>query len=385
MIGQKGVPATWGGVENHVEHLSKRLVSFGHDVVAYTRPYYVSKQKVREWNRSENGLRLVSLPTVRTKHLDAPVSTLLATVHAMIFENPDMYHFHSVGPSLFSFLPRIFRPSARVVTTFHSPDRLHSKWGWFAQRMLTLGEWTALKFAHKTITVSRDLQGYAEKEYGMKPAYIPNGIDQVENIQPSMITAEFGLAGEDYALVAARLVSHKGVHYLIDAWKQLDTEKKLVIAGDSTFTDEYVQQLHAQAAGDDRIIFAGFQTGQMMKELFSNAYLYVQPSESEGLSVAVLEAAAYGRAILASDIPANAEVVKDRGFLFENTNVADLTAQLETLLADPARVQEAGKRLRSHAYAEYHWSTIAQNTSALYESLKPVVREAHAHAQYTVK
>lgn len=375
MIGQKGMPATWGGVENHVDKLSHRLAGLGHQLVVYTRPYYTSKEQVHTFNQTQQNIQLVSIPTLRSKHFDTIVHTFMATINAM-WKNVDIYHFHSVGPSLLSFLPRLFRPHARVVNTFHSPDRLHAKWGWFARKILTIGEWTALKFAHKTITVSRELKEYSKEKYGVGAVYIPNGVDAAHTRKASMITAEFGLQENEYILFVARLVAHKGAHHLIRAYKQLNTKKKLVIVGDSTHTDAYVQELKELAGNDSNIIFTGFQSGPMLDELFTNAYLYVQPSESEGLSVALLEAASYGKAILASDIPANMEAISTAGFLFKNTNVEDLRNQLERLLHAESELQTAGKELRRYVLEEYNWDRIALSTSALYEMITPAGHEA---------
>lgn len=366
-IGQKGIPATWGGVEQHVEKLSRRVAASGNDVIVYNRPHYASEEKANEYVKNTKRLRAITLRSLPTKHFDAIVHTAIATMHAIWKENPDIYHYQGVGPSLLSFLPRLFRPHARVITTFHSPDRLHQKWNWFAQWVLTVAEWTALHFAHKTVTVSHALQDYASETYGVTPAYIPNGVEIPQNRKPSLMNAEYGLEGNDYILVVSRLVRHKGIHYLIDAFKWMDTDKKLVIVGGSAQTDDYVSELHEMATDDDRIIFTGYQTGQMLEELFSNCYMYVQPSESEGLSISVLEAASYGAAILASDIPANSEIVRGKGFEFQNTNVSDLRVKLEQLLDNPEAIETAGRELRRHIIRAYNWETITDDTVSVYE------------------
>lgn len=363
------MPASWGGVEQHVHHLVHEIADENTQAVVYTRPHYTPKEVVAEFNTANDNIRLVSIPSTGTKHLDTILYTLLATLHAIVIEKPGIFHFHSVGPSLLSWLPRLFRPSARVVTTFHSPDRLHQKWNWFARKVLTCGEWTATHIAHKTIAVSRDLQEYAENRFSKPVVYIPNGVELSQWLKPSMITAEYGLTENDYLLVVSRLVRHKGVHYLIEAFKKIKTTKKLVIVGDSAATDDYVAELKRQAQDDDRIIFTGYQSGRMLEELFSNCALYVHPSESEGLSIALLEAASYGCGILASDIGPNREVVQGRGFLFRNKSAKDLKEQLEYIMVRPKEVEEAGKVLRQFVSAEYNWEEIGKETRRLYGSL----------------
>lgn len=361
MIGQKGIPAVYGGVERHVEELSSRLSALGHEVTVYTRPYYTSKLRT-----SHQGVRLVSLPSLHTKHLDAITHTLLATFHAMK-EQAEVFHYHGVGPSLVAWIPRLFRPKARVVTTFHSPDRLHKKWGLIARLALTFGERAAIYFGHETISVSRSLNIYCQERYGKTTTYIPNGVPNMQTIKPSMIDSAFGLKGDDYILVVTRLVPHKGVHYLIKAHAQLNTSKKLVIVGDSAFTDAYVKELREMSSPN--VIFTGWQNGQMLAELFSNASLYVQPSDSEGLPISVLEAAAYGLPIIASDIPSNMEIVGKCGRPFVKADVTDLARALREVLQDVDVRQEMSRKARKLVQEEYEWNAISQNTVRLYQRL----------------
>ncbi|MBI2410346.1 MAG: DUF5011 domain-containing protein [Candidatus Kerfeldbacteria bacterium] len=369
MIGQKGIPATWGGVEQHVDHLSQELRALGHEIFVYSREYYVSPSFVAAYNKQQAGIQVISLPTIQSKNIDTIVHTFLATMHAILFVKPDIYHFHSVGPSLLSWLPRVLRPRAKVIVTFHCEDRLHQKWGRFARFMLTLGEWTATHFPHQTITVSKTLTAYALEKYGCTGVYIPNGVDIVAPLAPAQITEQWGLTQGNYMLTVARLVRHKGVHHLIEAFKKTTTDKKLVIVGGSTHTDEYVQYLHKLAGDDRRIIFTGFQRGTVLNELFANAYLYIQPSESEGLSVAVLEAASFARPIVASDIPANAEIVAGNGLLFRNMDTTDLQKQLLFGLEHTAQMREAGKQLQRHIQKEYNWQAIAKEVNTVYNHL----------------
>lgn len=371
LIGQKGIPASWGGVERHVDQLARRLASRELSVTVYARRYYVTPAAVAALEKATPNLKVVVLPTLRSKHLDTIFHTLVSTLHAMLVVRPDLYHYHSVGPALVSWLPRVFRPASRVVATSHSPDRLHQKWGWFARLMLTLGERAALTFPHTTVTVSRDLQRYCRETYRKATHYIPNGVEEPQLRKASLITAEYGLEGDDYFLVVSRLVRHKGIHYLIQAYRDLDTDKKLVIVGDSAYTDDYVAELKALAGHDQRIIFTGYQTGKILEELFSNCALYIQPSESEGLSVAVLEAGSYGRPVLGSDIPSNSEVLLGRGFLFENRNVADLAEQLYRLERRTDLCEKSGRELRSHILANYDWEQITDATQEVYAGAEP--------------
>ncbi len=368
MFGQKGVPATWGGVEQHVHHLSKQLSSAGNAVIVYSRRHYVSPKKAEQFQKEHPLVRIVFTPTLRTKHFDTIISTLFAVTHALLFVRPDVYHFHSVGPSLLSFLPRVFAPNARVIATFHSPDRLHGKWGSFARLMLTLGERAALSFPHQTIVVSRELQDYAQEAYGKHAWYIPNGVEVQDGEDVgSELLAGLGLSPQDYAIVVNRLVPHKGVHFAIEAWMRLETDKKLAIVGDAAIgTEEYVSQLKDLAANDPRIIFTGFQTGRALKQIYANAYASIHPSDSEGLSIALLEAASFGKGIIASNIPANVEVVQHGGFFFDKGDVDGLTEQCAFILKNPHVLKVAGRSIKEHVKQQYNWDDIAKNTTRLY-------------------
>ena len=368
MIGQKGIPAIYGGVERHVEELSKRLTKLGHGVFVYTRPHYSIKGQ-----KSYQDVNLISLPSVHTKHLDAISHTFLATLHAL-FQDYDIIHYHAVGPSLLSWLPRVFKPRVKIVSTFHCIDRKHQKWNWFARLSLRLGELTVLKFAHKTITVSKTLYQYCWEAYDQETDYIPNGVNQPRIINEDKDIKElFGLEKGKYFLAVSRLVKHKGLHYLIEAFRLLKTDKKLVIVGDSTFTDDYVKGLKSLAGNNPNIIFTGWQSGKILDELFSHAYVFVHPSESEGLPIVLLEAMSYGNCVLASDIPENMEVVetkeKDYGFSFKNKAINDLLKQLQFLEDNSKITKRVGKLARSYVLDNYDWQDIAKQTNDLYKEV----------------
>lgn len=369
MIGQKGIPAIYGGVERHVEELSLELTKRGHEVVVYTRPYYTSARRT-----SYRGIRLRSLRSWRTKHFDAISHTLIATLHALR-EGFDVIHYHGVGPSLLSFIPRIFSPRTKVVATFHSLDREHQKWGLFARLSLRLGEWTSLHFPHQTIVVSRDLQKYCWKTYRRRTTYIPNGVS-IEFTKPAkadMITRKFGLKKDGYVLTVSRLIPPKGLHYLIEAYRRLKTDKKLVIVGDSVYTDAYVNSLRDLAKADPRILFTGFQKGQMLAELYSNAYVYVLPSEIEGMPLSLLEAAGFGRCAIASDIPANVEVLRSNGhefgYLFRSKDSRDLAVKLSQLLRRPSLTRVLGRMAKQLVRTKFSWRSIAMDTERVYSTI----------------
>lgn len=380
MIGQKGIPAVYGGIERHVEELSTRLAGCGIDVFVYCRPWYAKNPKsetclpARQVRNPKfyKGVNLIYVPSLRTKHLDAISHTFFATVHAM-FSKYDIIHYHGVGPALLSFLPRIFRPKIKIVTTFHCIDRKHQKWGMLAKLMLRTGEWAACRFAHKTITVSKTLHQYCSEAYDKETSYIPNGVPvrQITDQSDPEILRQFGLEKEKYLLMVSRLVRHKGAHYLISAFQNLKERNsdmrglKLVFAGDSSFTDDYVRALKDFAKENKDIVFTGFQSGKPLEDLFLNCLAVVHPSESEGLPIAVLEAMSYGKVVLASDIPENMELVKDFGMHFRNKDIDDLTDKLEVLVGK-GDLAAQGSVARKFVEEKYNWDNIALQIKELY-------------------
>jgi glycosyltransferase involved in cell wall biosynthesis len=368
MIGQKGIPSRFGGIETHVTELSTRLVRYGHDVTAYSRTWYSDKKMKRF-----NGIALQFVPTIRSKHLDAITHTLFSTLHACFILRPDVIHYHGVGPSLLAWVARLFRPQAVVISTFHCIDRHHAKWGPLARLALRLGEKASVKFAHATIAVSKTLRNYASLNYDKPVQYIPNGITPVRMPVNETVLRGFGLQPFQYIAMVSRLVPHKGAHTLIEAWKKVNKEKpelfagkKLAIVGGSAFTDAYVKRLHAMASGDDSIVFTGYQTGDALKALFAGASFVAHPSTSEGLPIAILEAMSYGKAVVASDIAENMEVISEYGVPFPANDVDALKTKLIELTKDPMQAASIGHQARTFVEQNYHWDDIAGETSELY-------------------
>ena len=374
MIGQKGIPFIRdGGVERHVEELSIRLVAGGHEVYAYVRPRFIINGQ-----KNYKGVQLISLPSIPTKNLDTITHTFLATIH-VLFKKVDVIHYHGVGPSTLAWIPRIFKPRAKIVVTFHSIDRFHKKWGRFARFYLSWGEWTAVHFAHKTIAVSESIKKYCKDKFKKNVVYIPNGV-MAEKISGTEEIKKLGLEKNFYILTVARLIKHKGIHYLIQAYRKIEKTfgddpknwpggkiKKLVIVGAPSFTDDYSAYLNKLAEQSPNIIFTGFQVGDPLKQLFANAYLYVHPSEAEGLSITILEAMSYGTCVLISNIPENLETIDHSGFSFETKNIDDLYEKLIYLLNVPEIVTVRGERGKNFIKENFNWEKIVEETERVYK------------------
>jgi len=365
-IGQKGMPSLSGGVEKHVEKLAVNLAALGHDVTVYTRPSYTDKS-LKEFQ----GVKLVSLPSIKTKHLDAISHTFVATMHAL-FQNYDVLHYHSIGPSVLAIIPRVFRPGMCVVATFHSRDYFHQKWNFFARTFLHFAEKMICTIPEKTIVISETLKAYAEEKYNRSFAFVPNGAEVAHEADTEILN-QWGIRPNRYILSVSRLIAHKGIHYLIKAFNELeDTNKipnnfKLVIVGSPSHTEEYETFLKLLARGRSNIIFTGEQTGKALEELFSHAFLFVQPSEDEGLSLALLEAMGHGLMPIVSDIPANREAIANTGVFFPSKDVDSLKKELAYFINRPDEVATFGKMAEERVQENYSWGAIARKTLEVYE------------------
>ena len=366
MLGHKRVPSREGGVEIVVEELSKRMVQAGHQVTCYNRRgHHVSGKEFETFcGDTYEGIRLKSVLTLDKKGLAAMTASFTAAV-ACAFGKYDVVHFHAEGPCAMLWLPKLF--GKRCIATIHGLDHQRAKWGWLARTYIMLGEKCAAKFADEIIVLSKNVQDYFLNVYGRQTVFIPNGTSAVEKRPPEMIREQFGLNKEDYILFLGRIVPEKGLSYLVEAFRQVKTDKKLVIAGGASDTDEFMAQLQDIAKDDERIKFVGFVQGQLLQELYSNAYIYTLPSDLEGMPLSLLEAMTYGNCCLVSDIPECATVVEDHGVVIEKSNVAQLREKLQMLCDQPDTVCRYQQNAADFILKKYSWDAVTEQTLALYE------------------
>lgn len=365
MIGHKRIPSREGGVEIVVDELSTRMVKLGCEVDAYNRfGYHVSGKEFDEKReRYYNGVRIFTIPTPSSSSLNAIVYSFLATIRSL-FGRYDIIHFHAEGPCTMIWIPKLF--GIRVVATIHGLDWQRSKWGNFASKVLRFGEKMAAKHADELIVLSENMKDYFQKEYGRETSYIPNGIICPEHKEINCIKEKYGLEKDEYILFLARIVPEKGLHYLIDAFKDIATDKKLVIAGGSSHSHDYMDQITTMSQEDSRIVMTGFVQGEILEELYSNSYIFVLPSDVEGMAVSLLEAMSYGNCCLVSDIDENMEVVQDKACSFQKGNVEDLKRKLEELLTRPDIVEKYRKESADYICGRFNWDDVVDRTICLY-------------------
>ena len=365
MIGHKRYGSREGGVEVVVTELARRMAALGHEVTCYDRSGsdVMTGDAADCLERVVDGVRVVPVKTIDKKGLAALSSSYFAT-KAAIKDRPDVIHYHAEGPCV--PLPLAKHAGIRTVATIHGLDWQRAKWGKLASIYIKMGEKTAATKSDGLIVLSEGVRRYFMEAYGREAVFIPNGVDAKETLPASVINEKWNLERDSYLLYLGRLVPEKRPELLIEAFKTLDTNKRLVIAGGSSDTSAYEKELRAAAQGDNRIVFTGFVTGEPLAELYSNCYAYVLPSDVEGMPMSLLEAMAYGRCCVTSDIPECADVLAGNGVTFEKGSADSLRVTLKHLLTDTGRADALGTAAKAHVEKTYNWDSVVERTLAFY-------------------
>jgi glycosyltransferase involved in cell wall biosynthesis len=358
-IAVKGMPKG-GGIEKLTEEIGSRLVKKGHQIIIYSsRDYQTVDGEFR-------GMQIKTVPSINTRSLHKLSVCFNAVCQVILKNDIDLVHVHAVGPSVFAIFPRL-KGIPTVVQT-HGLEWKRDKWGAIAKTFFRLADYSAVYFPHKTTAVSLVQKNHYETKFGREIVHIPTGVNAAKMREPKWLL-EKGFEPNRYILFAARLVEEKGAHYLIDAFRSISTDMKLVIAGDAAHAEKYKAFLNHKANGDQRVLFTGFVTGLALEELFSNAYLFCLPSTVEGLPIALLEAMSYGNCCLVSDIPENIEAMENCGYTFKNRDIQNLKRMLSGLIEHPEKVEVKKKLARKHVLQNYSWKKIADQMEELYCSL----------------
>lgn len=369
MLGHKRIPSREGGVEIVVAELATRMAERGYSVTCYNRrgahvsgaEHGGSAKNIKEYN----GVRIKRVLTINKKGLAAMSASFFAAIRAA-FGKYDVVHFHAEGPCAMLWLPKLF--GKRCIATVHGLDHQRAKWGRFASWYIRSGEKCAVKYADEIIVLSESVRDYFKEVYGRETLFIPNGVNKSESMDALEISEKYGLEKNGYILFLARLVPEKGIKRLIEAYGKVDTEKRLVIAGGSSDTAEFEAELFELARKDRRILFTGFVQGRELSELYSNAYLYVLPSDLEGMPLSLLEAMSYGNCCLVSDIPECASVIEDRGFTFKAGDIDDLENKLQMLCDNSSLVEDMKKTAAEYICRKYDWNDVTDRTLAVYKN-----------------
>ncbi len=359
MLGSRGIPALYGGSETAIEEIGGRMVGRGHEVVVYCR-----RHNSRTSDRSHRGMERVVLPSINTKNLDTPTHTLLSVLYAIVFRRPDVFHFHGVGNGL--FLPLVKLARRRSVVTIDGPDWERPKWGRLARAVLKLSARLCVRYADALVIDNVSAQDYFEKHYGTRGVYIPYGAHLARAEGTDALEA-LGLKPQRYVIFVGRLIPDKGCHTLVEAWKSVRTDMKLVLVGDNPYFGDYIRGLKTSA--DERVLFPGYLFGEAYRQLVSNAYLYAHPLLVDGTSPSLLQAMGFGNCIVLSDIREAMDVAGDVGYSFRVGDAPDLARVIQMLIDDPTLVAMARERSRRKVTECFNWDRVAEQHEALYRRI----------------
>ena len=367
MIGHKRIPSREGGVEIVVEELSTRMVKKGMEVTCYNRKGKHALDKSQKVNhiKEYKGVKLKSVLTIDVKGLAAMTSSFFGAIK-ILFSKNNIVHFHAEGPC--AMIPIIkFFSKKKIIVTIHGLDWQRAKWGGFATKYIKFGEKMTAKYADEIIVLSENVKKYFKDTYNRETNFIPNGVNKPEIKDANIIKDKINLAKDSYILFLGRLVPEKGIHYLIEAYNKINTDKKLVIAGGSSDTDTYFNELKEKAKDNKNIIFTGFVQGEELEELYSNAYIYVLPSDLEGMPLSLLEAMSYKNCCLTSDIPECKTVMDNNGVTFKKSDVNDLKEKLQYLVDNVDKVNKYKSEAQDYILKKYNWDDVVDKTIELYK------------------
>lgn len=355
MLGHKRIPGREGGIEVVVEELSTRMVEKGHQVTVFNRHKkgIVSPEYYK-------GVRIVDVPTIERQSTDAGVYSLLASLK-IAFGRYDIVHYHAIGPSAFLIIPHLFHK--RIIVTVHGLNYMTPKWKGFAAKFIRFGERMTAKYADEIIVLSNEQKKYFKYKYNRETLYIPNGTVIENKEEPDEIVKRYGLNKGEYLLYLSRVVPGKGLEYLLDAYRDVPGNLPLVIAGGTEYVSDFRRMIEEKASLDPRVKLIGFVKGKVLRELYSNARLFVFPSEAEGMPMCLLEALSFDCPCLTSNIPENMEVGRDFVVLFESTNVEDLRKKIIDCINN-ADLFKSGSR--EYIEAEYRWDAVVEKTLKCY-------------------
>ena len=363
MLGHKRIPSREGGVEVVVEELATRLVKRGYTVDVYNRKgnnvsnKSIKTKKIKEYK----GVNIKTIFTINKKGLDALIYSFIASIR-VAFGKYDCIHYHAEGSCAMIWIPHLFKK--RTVVTIHGLDWQRAKWGGFATKYIKFGEKMAVKYADEKNVLSKGDQEYFKNTYNRDTNFIENGVNKPVLKQANIIKEKYGLEKDDYILYLARIVPEKRVDLLIEAFKKINTDKKLVIAGGASHTNDFLNEIKEKASQDSRIIMTGFVQGEELQELFSNAYLYCLPSDVEGMPISLLEAMSYGNNCLVSDIEENVQVCGEYGETIKKGDFDDLINKLNLCLDGANRRDE--KMISDYILQKYNWDKVVDKTEKLY-------------------
>lgn len=359
-LGSRGIPARYSGFETFYEQLSTRLVQRGHEVIVFNRYPFIPLK-----DRAYKGVRIIKLPTISHKSLDTIIHTLLSVL-LLPFLRPDIAYFCGVGNAIFCLPCRWL--GIPCIMNVDGEDWARKKWSGFASWWLLKSESWAARFADIVIADAKVIQKRYRDLYHRDTLYVPYGANIPKEIPPSDIVKRLGLVPGEYILFVSRLVPENRAELLIEAFKGISTEKKLVIVGDAPYSEEYKRSL--RAAADDRVIFAGYVFADDYAAISRAATLFCLPSGIDGTRPVLLDQMGFGNCIVIRNSPANLEVAGVAAATFDAADeVSSLRDTITRLLSEPHERVRLGMAARERVESLYDWEVITSQYEKMFGKL----------------
>jgi len=361
-FGFRSIPMREGcaGADKFAMELLPRLVKSGHKVVGYNRLYPGQKKLTDNYE----GVRIKNFRTLRYKGFDTLLHSFLCTCHIIFTNSAKIIHIQNGGNSIFAPFLRLARK--KVFISQDGIDWKRDKWPWYGKIFLKYTTLLTAYLPNRVIFDNIFVKELFEKHYTRRKKYshVPFGSEIPEISEDDQIFEKLGIEKSEYYLFVGRFIPDKGVHYLISAFEQLTTTKKLVLVGGLPNPSDYSKKLYSTK--DKRIIFAGYVYGDDVSRLMKHAYTYVQPSDVEGLSPVVLNVMGLGTPIVCSDIRENMYIVENDAFTFEKGNVDSLKMALEQSLKSYDQLLKKAERGKNRILVVYSWDIVTKEHEAIF-------------------
>ncbi len=361
LLGSRGIPARYGGFETFYEQLGVRLAARGHQVTVYNRAHFIRDVKCRY-----RGVRIVSLPSIATKHLDTITHTFLSSLDAL-FRGYDIVYYSIVGNSPLAWIPHV--AGAKTLLNVDGEDWAREKWGRFARWYQKRCEWIAAHTADVLIADAHGVQLRYRDLYGKETIFVPYGANVArEDCRDAL--EKWGLEPDGYYLYVGRFVPENAIDLLLRSFSRVRTRRKLVVVGDAPYTDRYKAEVRALAAADERVVLTGYVFGDDYAQLSSHAYVYIQPSGVDGTRPALLDQMGFGNCVVVRNSTVNMEVIGDCGCFFDREDLErSLSDVLQGLEDHPDRVTSFRTRVRSRIERYYNWEWVTDFYEDLFQRM----------------
>ncbi len=357
LIGTRGVPANYGGFETCVEEIGQRLAAKGHHVVVYCRKSYYE-----DATPTYKGMKRVLLPNLKKKSLDTFSHTTLSALHAL-FQGYDVHMVFNAANAPFVLPLRLLGKKIAINTDGLEWQR--SKWGFLGRSYYKFAEKFSCFMANRLVSDSKGIQDYYLARHGTESTEIAYGA-YIQGSDTNKHLKRLGLEPGGYFLQITRFEPENHPLMTIEAFKKLETDKKLVLVGGNPYPSQYLESIESQTGGN--IMLPGYiYDKDVLRELWCRCHAYVHGNSVGGTNPALLQTMASGCFTLAYDVPFNRDVLADCGRFYSDAD--SLAEMMRWSLEDTDKLDEYKAKSQERIRLHYDWDMITDKYEALFQEL----------------